>query len=149
MQKRKITPPIYFVLCLLLAVALNFSLPSLRMIPGPYRYIGVLLIALGIWLNLWADHLFKHKKTTVKPFEQSSALIEKGPFLFTRNPMYLGMIAILAGTAVGLGSVIALISPIAFYAIARFHYIPAEEQALKETFGDKFHDYKRRVRRWM
>jgi protein-S-isoprenylcysteine O-methyltransferase Ste14 len=149
MNKKKIMPPTYFVACLLLAIILAYAVSSLRVVPGPYRYIGILLIAVGIWLNIWADHLFKHKKTTVKPFETSTALIEKGPFLFTRNPMYLGMIVLLVGAAIAVGSVLSLISPLVFFVIARFHFIPAEEQAMEETFGEKFLDYKSRVRRWL
>jgi len=147
--KRNITPPAYLLACLLLAVGIGLALPSLRLVPSPYRYMGVLLIAVGIWLNLWADHLFRHKKTTVKPFEHPAALVEKGPFLFTRNPMYLGMIILLAGAAITVGSVLSLISPVLFFVIARFHFIPAEEKAMEETFGQKFLDYKSRIRRWL
>ena len=149
MKKKKIMPQTCFIACLLLAIGLSLVLPKLRLIPPPYRYLGILLIAVGIWLNLWADHLFKHKKTTVKPFETSTALIEKGPFLFTRNPMYLGMIVLLAGAAITAGSVLSLVSPLLFFAIARFHFIPAEEKAMEETFGQKFLDYKSRVRCWL
>jgi protein-S-isoprenylcysteine O-methyltransferase Ste14 len=124
-------------------------MPSLRILPLAIRYMGLLLIAVGIWLNLWADHLFRHKKTPVKPFEEPVALIEKGPYLFTRNPMYLGMIVLLAGAAVTVGTPLALISPLLFFIIARFHFIPAEEKALEETFGEKFLDYSSRVRRWL
>jgi len=147
--KRNITPPVYLLACLLLAVGLAYALPSLRILPLAVRYMGLLLIAVGIWLNLWADHLFRHKKTTVKPFEEPVALVEKGPYLFSRNPMYLGMIVLLAGAAVTVGTPLALISPLLFFIVARFHFIPTEEKALEETFGEKFLDYSSRVRRWL
>lgn len=149
MRRWKITPLAYFLACLLLAVALAYALPSLRLVVAPYRYLGLPLIAVGIWLHLWADHLFRHKKTPAKPFEEPVALIEKGPYLFSRNPMYLGMIVLLAGAAVTVGTPLALISPLLFFAIAQFHFIPAEEKAMEETFGEKFLDYKNRVRRWL
>jgi protein-S-isoprenylcysteine O-methyltransferase Ste14 len=73
MKKRKPLPPTYFVIYLLLAIVLHFAVPQTKLRRGFYNHLGVLLVAVGIWLNLWADRLLKKEKTTVKPFEQSRA----------------------------------------------------------------------------
>jgi len=147
--KRKPLPPTYFIIYLLLAIGLHFVLPITKLIHSPYNYIGILLIGIGIWLNIWADGLFKKKTTTVKPFEKSAYLIEEGPFLFSRHPMYLGMVAILLGVAVLLGSITCFIAPVGFFITMNVAFIWHEEKALKETFGQRFIDYKKRVRRWL
>jgi len=149
MEKRKLLPPAYFLIYLLVAIGLHFALPIAKLVCAPYNYTGILLIGIGIWLNIWADGLFKKKTTTVKPFEKSAYLTEEGPFLFSRHPMYLGMVAILSGVAILLGSIMCFIAPVGFFITMNVAFIPYEEKALEETFGQRFIDYKKRVRRWL
>ena len=149
MNKRRLEPPTYFLIFLLLAILLHFVLPVIQIINSPYKYIGILLLGIGIWLNMWADGLFKRKNTTVKPFEKSSALILDGPFRFSRHPMYLGMVIALLGVAIILGSLITFLVPIAFFISMQIVFIRHEEKALEQTFGQKYLDYKKRVRSWL
>ena len=149
MNKKKILPPTIFWLSLILSVGLHFLLPVKKVIVAPYKYIGILLICAGILLNLWADRLFKHKQTTVKPFEKSSFLIEEGPFKFSRNPMYLGMAAMLLGMSILLGTVTPFIVPVVFCILVRIVFISAEEIDLENVFGQEFLEYKKRIRRWL
>jgi len=94
-------------------------------------------------------NLFKKKSTTVKPFQETTSLIINGPFRFTRNPMYIGMVAILLGEAMLFGSLLTFIGPIAFYLIISWIFIPFEEGSLEGTFGQEYLDYKKKVRRWL
>ncbi len=63
--------------------------------------------------------------------------------------MYLGMALVLIGVAILLGSLSPfLVIPIFVWLItARF--IKFEEKMLEDTFGLKYLDYARRVRRWI
>ena len=149
MKKRQALPPTYFIIYLLLVIGLHFILPIMQLIYFPYKYSGILLMGIGIWLNLWADGLFKRKDTTVKPLEKSSALILEGPFRFSRHPMYLGMVVGLLGVAIILGSLIAFLVPIAFFITMHIVFIRCEEKALEQVFGQEYLDYKKRVRCWL
>ena len=149
MKKGKPLPPTYFITSLLLLVALHFVWPVSQVIYSPYRYLCVLLIVIGLWLNLWADNLFKKRQTTVKPFEKATTLMVEGPFGFTRNPMYLGMFLILAGLAVILGSLTTFAIPVAFFIAMEVVFIRHEQKALEQVFGQEFLDYTKRVRRWL
>jgi len=149
MISKKIMPPTFFYIYIMLAVALHFVVPIKQLIVGPYRLLGVIPILFGLWLNLWADQLFKKLKTTVKPFEKSTTFIDEGPFRFTRNPMYVGMTAALVGVAIILGSVLVFLIPILFAVHMHRAYIVHEETALAEIFGRGFTDYCGRVRRWL
>lgn len=148
-MKKRILPPTYFLVLLAVTICLHFILPVKKNIISPYNYFGILLICAGIWLNIHADKLFKNKQTTVKPFEKPGCLIEEGPFIFSRNPMYLGMILILFGVSVCLGGISLFIAPIAFFLLIKFKFINEEEKSLEETFGQNFIEYKKRVRRWL
>jgi protein-S-isoprenylcysteine O-methyltransferase Ste14 len=149
MSKRKILPPTYFYMTLLLQIVFHFLIPLTQLISSPYNFCGILLIGIGIWLNIRADNLFKRNKTTVKPFEKPTALILEGPFTFTRHPMYLGMVIALLGLAIFWGSLIVFLFPVLFFILMHIAFIPQEEKDLEDTFGQRYLDYKKRVRRWL
>ena len=144
-----ILPPIYFLAAIALTIALHFLFPVATFIPFPWRFAGLLPIAAGIALNLAADRQFKRRNTTVKPFQKSSALVTDGAFRWSRNPMYLGMVLVVAGIAIIEGSVTPWIVVAALAVLLERLFILREEQMLQETFGAVFQQYKKRVRRWL
>ena len=142
-------PPVYFLAALLVMVTLHYSMPGMRLIDTPWRYSGIILIAGGIGIILWAALLFRRAGTAIKPFEESSALVAAGPYRLTRNPMYLGMAGTLLGTGVMLGSVTPLLVVPAFAVTIDLRFIRYEEAALERAFGREYIDYRSRVRRWL
>src|SRR5271166_1632304 len=149
MPTRPILPPAYFLASLALMAALAFALPIAVIAAWPWRAAGLIPIAAGVGLNLAADRAFKARGTTVKPFEPSSVLLTDGVFRITRNPMYLGMILILVGVAMLIGSLSPFLVVAGFAAIIETRFIPVEERMLAETFGDAWTAYCRRTRRWI
>jgi len=148
-MKRGILPPTYFMIFLILSIIFHFILPIKKIIPTPVKYFGILPIVFGIIINIWADQLFKKKKTTVNPHEKPSYFETKGPFSFSRHPMYMGMAAILFGVSILLGSIIAFIFPIIFIIITETRFISLEEKNCEKTFGERYKQYRKKVRRWI
>lgn len=146
---KKILPPTFFMILLTLTVGFHLILPLFKFVFSPYNYLGIILVAFGIVINLWADSLFKKKQTTVKPYEMPNFFIDSGPFKLSRHPMYLGMLSILLGVAVLLGSVTTFIFPIIFIIIIDRLFVSIEENNLEKKFGKKYTDYKKSVRRWV
>jgi protein-S-isoprenylcysteine O-methyltransferase Ste14 len=148
-MERRIMPTTYFIILLLLSIVFHFVFPLLKFIFSPYNYLGFGLIIFGIIMNLWTDSLFKKKQTTVKPYEMPNFFVTSGPFKLSRHPMYLGMMSILLGVAIFLGSLITFAFPIIFIIIMEKLFIPLEEKNLEKKFCNQYIDYKKRVRRWI
>jgi protein-S-isoprenylcysteine O-methyltransferase Ste14 len=146
---RGVLPPVCQFGGSALAVIAHLYLPIWQLLPTPYRYIGIIPIAKGIVLCLWAIGLFRTRRTTVLPFARSSVLVTSGPFRFTRNPIYLGVVLMVLGFALLLGSLGALAGPLGCFALFNYVHIPAEEKVMLVVFGDEYTAYKRRVRRWL
>ena len=146
---RRVLPPVYFLVALLLMVGLHVVFPVRQVIHFPYRYGGLVFVLGGILLVLWAVRLFGQAGTPIKPFQEASALVVRGPYRLTRNPMYVGMVAVLVGIAVVLGSLSPVIIIPLFVALMDLRFIRSEEAALERTFGARYGDYKARVRRWL
>jgi len=139
----------YFLILLVLAVLLNFLFPVPVFLSPPSTYSGFLIIGAGLVLILWSRSLFLKNSTTLQPSEDPTSLVTSGPFRISRNPVYLGMAAILLGAAVFLGTLVTLAFPVIFIALIEFFIIPGEERNLEKIFGERYRAYKKSVRRWL
>lgn len=128
---------------------LHFLWPIRRYLDFPLNLIGFVPLIVGTLLNLVADRQFKRHETTVKPFQDSSALITAFPFSVSRNPMYLGMTLVLLGVALLLGTASALLPAAAFPIVMDLRFVRVEERMLADRFGDQWKRYRDRVRRWV
>ena len=146
---RRMLPPTYLVAALAGIVALAAWAPGVVWLPWPASLVGVPLIAAGLGLILWAAALFDRARTSIKPFEESAALVVGGPYRLSRNPMYLGMVLLLFGAAAASGAATSAAIPILFAAIVHRRFIDPEEVALEERFGAIYLEYCGNVRRWL
>jgi protein-S-isoprenylcysteine O-methyltransferase Ste14 len=111
--------------------------------------LGLALVIGGSLLDAASLLLFLAHRTSALPFRPASAFVAVGPYRFTRNPMYLGMTALVAGLGLLVERLgVTLAAFVAAWVIARF-VIPREERYLERRFGASYLDYKRRVRRWL
>jgi protein-S-isoprenylcysteine O-methyltransferase Ste14 len=78
-----------------------------------------------------------------------SALVTTGVQRFSRNPIYLGDVLLLAAWALWLHSITALIALPLFVAYITKFQIQAEEAALRSKFAEQFTNYCGSVRRWV
>lgn len=147
----RISPPAFTVICLLVIGVLS------HLLSGPIlEFPGQILIAStialgGLLLVLVSIRGFYQAKTTVLPqeMEQSSALVTGGFYKISRNPMYLGMAAIIGGFGLALGTWVTLPVLAVFVMVITAYQIIPEERALQQHFGDEFEHYKKKVRRWI
>ncbi|HTX78783.1 MAG TPA: isoprenylcysteine carboxylmethyltransferase family protein [Longilinea sp.] len=149
MNTKKIMPTTWLLVAILLMLALHFLLPVMTIIPPWWNLLGIVSIAGGVAFNLDADNALHKAKTTVKPFQESSALVTNGIYEFFRNPMYLGFVFILIGLAILLGSLTPYLVIVAFVILIDRVYITAEERMLDEKFDLDWKVYRLSSRRWL
>lgn len=145
----RVLPPVYLLLAGGIMAALHVLAPGPRWVAAPWRLVGWLPIAGGVAVAFTAWIAFARAGTPVRPFEESTALVTHGPFAATRNPMYLGMVSVLLGTAILLGTVSPFLVPPAFVAFIEHRFVRREERMLEARFGDAYRSYWTRVRRWL
>ena len=148
-QIKRPLPPTYLFVSLVTMVLIHFLVTDFKVAAYPWNLLGLIPLAAGITLNLMADTAFKKAQTTVKPFEQSTALITTGVFRISRHPMYLGMILSLFGVAVLMGSLPPLIVIPFFVVLVELVFVRTEERMLDEQFGPAWASYKYKVRKWI
>ena len=146
---RKFLPPFWMVLCLALAWLLDRFLPLWSPDIVALGLLGRGVALAGLAMILWPVAQFLLARTGLVPFSEATTLVTTGLYRVTRNPMYLGMAMMLAGGAMVFGSLGALLPLPFFLWIIQRNFILGEERFLAEVFGEPYHDYCRRVRRWL
>lgn len=111
--------------------------------------LGIVVLLVGFFFRFWATGSFYKQDIAVLRPDAQHALVITGPYRWTRNPLYVGIVALTLGCALVLGSYAGLIATIFVFLFwdswARFH----EEKTLEQAFGDEYRKYKHQVRRWL
>jgi protein-S-isoprenylcysteine O-methyltransferase Ste14 len=109
---------------------------------------GATFFAVGAVIAGWGLVLFHKAKTTTVPGKFSAELVTRGPYRFTRNPMYVGLTLAYLGEAGLLKHVWPVVLLPLVLAYLNWTVIPVEEVKLKEAFQGDYEQYRSRVRRW-
>jgi protein-S-isoprenylcysteine O-methyltransferase Ste14 len=147
----RVPVPWVFVLTYLVGVALELAWP-LGLLPATLPWIGVAgwaLFAIGAALAGWGLLTFHRARTTTVPGKASSVLVTWGPYRFSRNPMYVGLVLAYLGEAGILYQTWPIVLLPLIVAYINWIVIPVEEAKLREVFGDEYDRYRDRVRRWV
>ena len=145
----RIHPPLLAGALLLATLLLQHFLPGLRGFHRPHHFLGALIVIAGVTAMMPAVALFANHGTTKNPYGEPSTFVSSPPYTVTRNPMYLGLVLVLLGAAIWIGSAVMLLAPVAFYWVIDQMVIPNEETTLKRLFGETYLEYQARVRRWI
>jgi protein-S-isoprenylcysteine O-methyltransferase Ste14 len=91
---------------------------------------------------------FAEGKGTLAPFDPPRRLVVGGLYRFTRNPMYNGVLAVLAGEASLFRSMALLKYATLVFVLFHVFVVGYEEPALESQFGESYRNYRRMVPRW-
>ncbi len=149
----KVWPPgVPLVILILGALLQRFApLPNGWMPASPWSSIlgwGI-VIASVYFLGFQAVKTMRSTGQSEIPYKPSTEIVDRGPFGFTRNPMYLQMVLACLGFGIAFANPWLLIGTplcaLGLYALV----IRYEEAYLTRKFGQAYLDYQARVRRWL
>ena len=128
-------------------VARWFPDPSLS---GPWRWAGLVLILPGAAIVMDSFVRFvRVGRGTPAPVAPPDRLVATGLYRSVRNPMYVGILAIVVGEALVWGRLALLpyaaVLWLAFHLFVTLH----EEPALRRRFGRQYDAYRQAVHRWI
>jgi protein-S-isoprenylcysteine O-methyltransferase Ste14 len=147
----RVPVPWVYVLAYLVGAGLEYLAPSHMSVMG-MRGIslgGTVLLTVGVVIAGSGWLIFLRTRTTTIPGEVSSRLVTWGPYRFSRNPMYVGLLIAYLGEAAFLRQAWPLLLLPFVFAYINWMVVPVEEARLKEVFGMEYERYKAKVRRWI
>lgn len=144
-------PPLIYGGALVASLVLHLAFPikMKRMPRRVTRMLGASLIGAAALLVLSAFRLMRQAGTEVDPTQPTTALVVKGPFQFTRNPIYLSLSLAYSGIAMLINTLWAILILPFVLLVMRRGVIDREERYLERKFGVEYLRYKARVRRWL
>tara|TARA_B100000609_G_C17190707_1_gene422304 strand:+ start:21 stop:455 length:435 start_codon:yes stop_codon:yes gene_type:complete len=139
-------PPVITLLCLIAQFILLATIP----IPvAIHLVLGLLVLASSLALIIFSFLELNKFDTTYVPDGNPEKLVKSGPFRYSRNPIYLGMLGILISVSFFSQSLSTFIVPVVFYFIIEATWIKHEEEKLSEKFNKEWNEYKSSTRRWI
>jgi len=149
----KIFPPLIALGAILLGVLLQFLLPihlGADLPPRVRYWVGGVIVGVAVGgLGMWAIVSLRTSGESELPSRPTGRIVERGPYRFTRNPLYLQLVLACIGMGVLLlNPWVLLLTPVCTWLLHRLAIVP-EEEYLERKFGDEYLAYKSRVRRWL
>ncbi len=118
--------------------------------PGGMRLLGLGLVLAGAGLYFWSAWGFAWVgRGTPLPAAAPVELVVWGPYRYVRNPMYLAVLAVLAGEAIVFSSLRVAVLAFVLWPIFHLFVIGYEERRLTKRFGEPYRKYCARVGRWI
>jgi len=147
----RIFPPVIHAVAIALGFLVQWVAPV--RISGSGRWlallVGCLLLGMAVGLIAWTATAMFRAGTTPNPTQPTTALIIDGPFLLTRNPMYLAWELICVGVGLTANALWPIVMAVPAAFVTRRLVIDKEERYLERRFGAEYDKYQVRVRRWI
>lgn len=106
---------------------------------------AIVLAYASCWLSIRALQTLGKQWTYAARVIKGHELITGGPYRVVRNPIYLGMFGLILSTCLVFSRWWSGLLAVVLFLIGNRIRIRTEEQLLRETFGDQFDEYARRV----
>jgi protein-S-isoprenylcysteine O-methyltransferase Ste14 len=149
--KVRFPPPLVFLGAIIAGVIVQrMATPlSLQVAAGIRVAAGVVILVCGTSLVISARIWFTRTGQSPIPWKPTPELILRGPYRFTRNPMYVGVTLFVVGLGLTLNDI--WISLFAAPALLVVHFIAVlpEERYLAEKFGESYRNFHAQVRRYV
>ena len=142
-------PPVLLLLTLLLGFVMRW-LTLVRFLPEEATVpLGPVVVAASFGWFIWAVVTMRRAGASIPTSEPTEAIVLRGPYGWSRNPIYLSMVALQGGVGIWANSgwflgLAALSAGLLWWGV-----ISREERYLERKFGTAYLEYKARVRRWV
>ena len=130
------------------------------LVPGVVFYIdpwrgatnpfGLFVMAAGLFIQLWCIRdFYVAGKGTLAPWSPPKHLVVIGLYRFCRNPMYVGVLILIAGWAMFANSAVLIAYLLILFLSFHFRVIRYEEPRLLKLFGPDWETYAAAIPRWL
>ena len=144
-----IPPPLIYVVLFGCGLALDQVVPRGILPVVGARIVVLIILAASLFLLVWSNVLFQRAHTSRVTIRPARTLVLDGPYRFTRNPMYVGLLGMYLAAALWFGSAWALLLAPLLVLVVHVLVIMCEERYLERAFGETYRQYRARVRPWL
>ncbi len=141
-------PPLLLLGSIGLGFAARWLAPA-EFLPRAWAVFGgPILVAASFGVFLWAANTMHRGGASIPTGEPTNSLVVSGPYRFSRNPIYLGMVCLLLGIGIWANSLWFIGLAAITIVLLNWGVISREEHYLERKIGAEYSAYKGRTRRW-
>jgi protein-S-isoprenylcysteine O-methyltransferase Ste14 len=144
-----IRPPLVFLASIGLGLLVHQFWPVQLLRHSLGMPVGVMVVLVAGALFISAVRTFRTAGTPVQGNRPTATIVRRGPYRFSRNPIYLAFTLLQIGLAAWVNSLGLLLTLLPALALMTLVVIPREERYLEARFPTEYPPYKRAVRRWL
>ncbi len=142
-------PPLIYAVPFLIFLMTHLFFPW-HLVSGFWsQFVGWPLLIIGLGMGVWGKKTMEQAGTHVNPYYATKTIVTKGPFRFTRNPLYIALTLIYVAISVLLNTAWPLVALPMILLVVHYGVIKQEEAYLERKFGADYAEYKTNVRRWI
>jgi protein-S-isoprenylcysteine O-methyltransferase Ste14 len=142
-------PPLIYAAAFVLGLLIQLVFP-VHLLPDKLaQVIGVLFILSSVPIAIAALRVLRQAQTTFDTMKPTTAIVTKGPFRYSRNPLYVSLTLLYLGVALLINVLWIVLLVVPVLVVMQRGVIGREEAYLERKFGEKYLSYKARVRRWV
>ncbi len=145
----KFPPPLIFLSVIFFSYVLHYFWPIGIADVLFHKYIGIIILGLGISIVIIGKNTFSRAQTNIEPWKPTKKIITTGIYKYSRNPIYLALCVMQVGIGIIVNSLWMIISLAISVALVYHTAIKKEEIYLAAKFGDEYKIFKNKVRRWL
>ena len=141
-------PPLLLFGSIGLGFAARWLAPAGFLPSGLALAVGPILTTVAFGLFFWAVLTMLRGGASIPTGQATDYVIFGGPYRFSRNPIYLGMVLLQIGVGIWSNSLWFIGLAVLSALLLNWGVISREERYLARKFGQQYLTYKGRVRRW-
>ena len=142
-------PPILLAASIALAFGARWAFPLIFLPPHLSATLGPTIVAAAFALFFGSVITMRRGGGSIPTGKPTDAIVQRGPYRFSRNPIYLSMLFLQVGLGIWTNSAWFLVLALISFALLTWGVISREERYLERKFGGEYLEYKSRTRRWL
>jgi protein-S-isoprenylcysteine O-methyltransferase Ste14 len=142
-------PPLLYLAAFLVVLLLRWIRPWPILPPHLVPWVGIGLLLAGLAIGIPGRLALRSAGTSVKPTQPTTAIVMRGPYRFTRNPLYVGLTCFFVGLTLAFDTGWGFVVLVPLLVVMHFGVVRREESYLERKFGEEYRQYRGRVRRYL
>ena len=141
-------PPVLYGVAFLVVLVLR-SLWPMPIFPAAYLWTGLTVAVIGIGIAIWGRRTMRAAGTNINPSLPALAIVQSGPFRYSRNPLYLALTLLFLGLTLAVNTWWGIVVLVPLASVMHVGVVLREERYLDQKFGEAYRQYRSRVRRYL
>jgi len=141
-------PPVLYGVAFLVVLVFRWLWP-MPIFPAAAFWTGLAIVTIGMGIAIWGRRTMRAAGTNINPSLPALAIVQSGPFRYSRNPLYLALTLLFVGLTLAFNTWWGIVILVPLVIVMHVGVVLREERYLEQKFGETYRQYRSKVRRYL